>query len=433
MSKAHAATSMGVNAYCYDLNGNMVRRKIGSPTTTYNLAYDAESRMVGVSGAVTASFVYDGDNNRVKGAVSGTTVLYVGSHYEYQPSGGGSIQRKYYGSGGVRVAMRTVTKASNGSELTNVVNWLFGDHLGSTGRSANANGSPQSEQRYRAWGEKRYPDGDSTLPTTFRYTGQREDSYINLYWYGSRWYDPALSRFLSADIVIPSEGNSQGWDKFAYSYNNPVKYSDPDGHEPIPPIPYEQFIQQSVNFFTGLGMELIGTIQGVIDKGINTNGADTVFKYTANEVTQVLGVELKNIGGNSVNLGTLGKAMTGYGGSIGRIANSAARFYEFSNEQLRLESQAIQDALKSGNLQNALYTNAQNVSNGAANIFNNVYTSAKDNSANIVKGFGSATSVVEGVAQTGFGVLSGFLGACETTLTGIFLYVPYSPYKTIDT
>ena len=67
----------------------------------------------------------------------------------------------------------------------------------------------------------------------------------------------------------------------------------------------------------------------------------------SNEVTQVLGVELKNSGGNSVNLGTLGKAMTGYGGSIGRIANSAPRFIKSSNEQLRLESQAIQDALNS--------------------------------------------------------------------------------------
>ena len=144
MSKAHAATSMGVNAYCYDLNGNMVRRKIGSPTTTYNLAYDAESRMVGVSGAVTASFVYDGDNNRVKGTVSGTTVLYVGSHYEWS----GSVGTKYYYAGGTRIAMRA------GSTLS----WLFGDHLGSQSMVANAaNGSKTGEIRFKAWGETATP------------------------------------------------------------------------------------------------------------------------------------------------------------------------------------------------------------------------------------------------------------------------------------
>ena len=135
------------------------------------------------------------------------------------------------GSGGVRVAMRTVTKASNGSELTNVVNWLFGDHLGSTGRSANANGSPHSEQRYRAWGEKRYPDGASALPTTFRYTGQREDSYINLYWYGSRWYDDQLGRFIQPDFIIPEAAQGvQAWDRYAYANNSPVVHNDPSGH-----------------------------------------------------------------------------------------------------------------------------------------------------------------------------------------------------------
>jgi hypothetical protein len=44
-----------------------------------------------------------------------------------------------------------------------------------------------TELRYKAWGEQRLSSG--TMPTTYHYTGQREDSYINLYWYNSRWYD----------------------------------------------------------------------------------------------------------------------------------------------------------------------------------------------------------------------------------------------------
>ena len=39
----------------------------------------------------------------------------------------------------------------------------------------------------RPWGELRA--ANSVVPTTMKYTGQRNDSYINLYWYGSRWYD----------------------------------------------------------------------------------------------------------------------------------------------------------------------------------------------------------------------------------------------------
>jgi hypothetical protein len=87
LSKAHAATSMGSWAYCYDLNGNMNKRTYsGSPNAVYNLTYDAENRLVSVSGAVTATFVYDGDGNRVKGTIGGVTTAYVGDYYEWTSS-----------------------------------------------------------------------------------------------------------------------------------------------------------------------------------------------------------------------------------------------------------------------------------------------------------------------------------------------------------
>ena len=38
--------------------------------------------MTGVSGSVTATFVYDGDGNRVKGTVNGTTTVYIGNYIE---------------------------------------------------------------------------------------------------------------------------------------------------------------------------------------------------------------------------------------------------------------------------------------------------------------------------------------------------------------
>jgi RHS repeat-associated protein len=63
----HAVTHLGgVQKYWYDANGNMTKRIVGANTT--NLAYDQENRLTGASGAVTASFVYDGDGNRVRNA-----------------------------------------------------------------------------------------------------------------------------------------------------------------------------------------------------------------------------------------------------------------------------------------------------------------------------------------------------------------------------
>jgi hypothetical protein len=58
--------------------------------------------------------------------------------------------------------------------------------LGSTAVTANADGSKKAELRYEAWGENRYTWGDT--PTTYRFTGQREDDTIGLYFYNARYY-----------------------------------------------------------------------------------------------------------------------------------------------------------------------------------------------------------------------------------------------------
>jgi RHS repeat-associated protein len=134
--------------------------------------------------------------------------------------------------GSTRVAMRTGAGSGTDGLL-----WLLGDHLGSTSRVANADGTPlaNGEQRYKPWGEKRYPTGASGLPTTFRYTGQRQESSLGgtdgLYFYGARWLDPALGRFVQADTLVPGMDNPQRWDRFGYVLNNPVRYNDSTGHK----------------------------------------------------------------------------------------------------------------------------------------------------------------------------------------------------------
>jgi RHS repeat-associated protein len=48
-------------------------------------------------------------------------------------------------------------------------------------------------------GEQR---GTSTLTTAYRYTGQRWESELQIYYYGARWYCPFYSRFTQPDSVI---------------------------------------------------------------------------------------------------------------------------------------------------------------------------------------------------------------------------------------
>ena len=226
---AHAVTDMAANAYAYDANGSQTTRIVGGET--YDLAYDAEGRLTTVTkGAETvASFTYDGDGKRVKAVEGGETILFVGNHYEVK----GSEITKYYLAGAARVAVRRYSVPSS-SELT----YLLGDHLGSASLATDETGALLVETRYKAWGEVRYTTEASTLPTRYTYTGQY--SYVSddatdlgslgfgLMYYGARFYDPALGRFASADTIIPP--GSQGYDRYAYTNNNPVRYVDPTGH-----------------------------------------------------------------------------------------------------------------------------------------------------------------------------------------------------------
>ncbi len=72
-----------------------------------------------------------------------------------------------------------------------------------------------------------------TAVTDYGFTGQKLDASDGLMYYGARYYDAALGRFISADTIVPNPANPQSLNRYAYVLNNPVKYVDPSGHCPI--------------------------------------------------------------------------------------------------------------------------------------------------------------------------------------------------------
>ncbi len=52
--------------------------------------------------------------------------------------------------------------------------------------------------------------------------------------YHARFYDPALGTFISPDTMVPEPGRVSDYNRFAYTRNNPLRYSDPTGHCPKP-------------------------------------------------------------------------------------------------------------------------------------------------------------------------------------------------------
>jgi RHS repeat-associated protein len=127
---------------------------------------------------------------------------------------------KYYVSGEQRVGVRN----------KDGLRYLLTDHLGSTTVTTNG-GVRSGELWYKPWGEYRGTAFGIT-PTTYRFTGQREDASTGLYFYNARYYDVALSRFIQADTIVPEPGDPQSLNRYSYGLGNPVKYADPSGHAP---------------------------------------------------------------------------------------------------------------------------------------------------------------------------------------------------------
>ncbi len=179
------------------------------------LLYDAENRLVQVSGAATASFVYDGDGKRVLAIEGGTTTVFIGNYFEWSGTPASAV--RYYYAGTTRLAMRR----GSGS-----VTWLLGDHLGSA--SVSYDGASELHQGYKPWGETRFGE----VGTPYQFTGQYRQASLGLDFFNARWYDPALGRFAQADTLIPEASQGvQAWDRYAYVNNSPLNYIDPTGRD----------------------------------------------------------------------------------------------------------------------------------------------------------------------------------------------------------
>jgi len=166
------------------------------------MTYDSDGvRVKKMAGGITTTMSYGGDGTRVKKSVDDgatiTTTYYVGNWYEKTGDG----QTKYYYHGDRLVALR---RSGDG------LYYVHADHLGSVmlTTDTSAPGEEVAEQRFYPWGQAtRYPDG-GTQKTEYNFTGQRLDDSTDLLYYGARYYDPALRRFVSADTIVPDVASS---------------------------------------------------------------------------------------------------------------------------------------------------------------------------------------------------------------------------------
>ena len=106
---------------------------------------------------------------------------------------------------------------------------------GDVTRLIHGNGDGYATYHYDAWGNITYAtDNQFTRDNPLRYRGYVYDTETQLYYCQSRYYDPALGRFLNADDIslLGADGTPLSYNLFAYCNNNPVMMTDDGGNLP---------------------------------------------------------------------------------------------------------------------------------------------------------------------------------------------------------
>lgn len=166
---------------------------------------------------MTKNYYYDGDRLIAEKWSTGAYLLYhydeTGSPYAITYSATGGGYAKYY-----------------------LIKNLQGDVL----QIRNVNNAVVANYEYDAWGKVvsvKYANGnDINVSNHFgvinpiRYRGYYYDSETGFYYLKSRYYDPAICRFISADSLILVGGSSSSLNLFAYCGNNPVNRVDYGGN-----------------------------------------------------------------------------------------------------------------------------------------------------------------------------------------------------------
>jgi len=105
------------------------------------------------------------------------------------------------------------------------------DHLGSIVSLTDSIGVKVFQASYDAWGKQTV--SLNTIGFYRGYTGHEHLPDFGLINMNGRMYDPVLGRFLSPDNYVQAADFSQSFNRYSYCINNPLKFTDPDGNNPL--------------------------------------------------------------------------------------------------------------------------------------------------------------------------------------------------------
>ena len=206
----------GNYTYGYSLNGNMTVDNSKGLGISYNLL-DLPYQIFGNK---TITYYYDANGQKLRreSTGSGNTDYVAGIQYD------GTTTRSL-----TFILTEEGKAVPNGSTYN--YNYYLTDHLGNTRVSFDSQSTTATALQtddYLPFGLEINTSTNGTK-NEYLYNKKELQEELTLYDYGARFYDPVIGRFTSVD---PMAEVSRRWSTYAYSYNNPTRFTDVDGMIP---------------------------------------------------------------------------------------------------------------------------------------------------------------------------------------------------------
>lgn len=217
--------------------GNIVYDAMGNPITYWDnssLTWDIEGNLASLNkGSLSVSYKYNSAGIRTEKTVNGVTHYYTldGSKILYESYGNVLIVYLYDElDAPIGFAYRESSYAKDEFDIYLFTKNLQGDIID----IYTENGTIVASYTYDAWGNHTVTNHTADnigILNPFRYRGYYFDSETGYYYLNSRYYDPQVKRFISADAIgyLGANGDLISYNLYAYCSNNPVMHIDPSG------------------------------------------------------------------------------------------------------------------------------------------------------------------------------------------------------------
>jgi len=241
-----ASFPVQTDSYTYDNNGNRLTKQAiltgqeSSPQqTTYS--YDSENRLTAlnyvnipnITGTQTDNLTYNGEGLRTNtvfnaNPTSGNAItsgyLYDGSNVLLEKDGLGNTTKSYTRGLDLGGGIGSLIAQNYASNNNPVVQYYDYNDLGSTADITTSTGTSASSYSYDAFGNLLTPQSSSDI-NRYLFSTKEFDSRSGLDYFGRRYLDPEIGRWLTSDPL----GFVNGTNRFLFVNDNPVNSVDPFG------------------------------------------------------------------------------------------------------------------------------------------------------------------------------------------------------------